>query len=155
MKHCKLLVLVSALVALSAGGFAQDEHAKLKIAHISILVNDYDEALKYYTEVLGFEKKADAKFGKERWVTVAPAGQKEIELVFVQATDKDKEQVGRQAGSRTFIVLNTNDCKNTFAMYKERGIKVLKEPTEVAWGVQAQFYDIYGNRFALLQVKGQ
>lgn len=141
------------MVMQSLATAAQSNNPKLQIAHVSILVNDYDEALKYYTEVLGFEKKADAKFGSERWVTVAPAGQKEVEFVFVKVNEKDKDHVGKQAGSRTFIVLNTTDCKRVFEDYKARGVKVLKEPEEMPWGTQAQFYDIYGNRFALLELK--
>ncbi|MBC7829493.1 MAG: VOC family protein [Chitinophagaceae bacterium] len=152
MKTGIFLFVVTITVMISKFAVSQSAGPKLKVAHISILVHDYDQGLKYYTDVLGFEKKTDIKFGNERWITIAAPGEKGIEFVLVRAKDKeDSAIVGNQAGARTFAVLNTNDCKKVFADYKLKGIKVLTEPRETPWGVQAQFYDLYGNRFVLLE----
>ena len=110
--------------------------------------------MNYYTNVLGFEKKTDISFGNERWITIAPAGEKGVEFVLVQAKDRDDSAfVGKQAANRTFAVINTNDCQKVFTAYKEKGVKILTEPRETPWGIQAQFYDLYGNRFVLLEPK--
>jgi len=134
---------------------AIDSEPKISISLFSLLVNDYDEAVKFYTEKLGFVKKSDIKFGAaERFVTIAPAGQKEVEFVLVQPIlREDKELVGKQAGTRTLIVINTDDCRKVILQYKEKGVKIIVEPSEVPWGIQAQFLDLYGNLFVMLQPK--
>ncbi|MFB6307493.1 MAG: VOC family protein [Flavobacteriales bacterium] len=84
---------------------------KQKIGHITILVKDYDEALNFYTEKLGFEKKQDVPFGDDfRWLTVKTTGQTEVAIVFVKADTQEKEKcVGKQVADHVFLTLETDD----------------------------------------------
>jgi catechol 2,3-dioxygenase-like lactoylglutathione lyase family enzyme len=126
-----------------------------KIGHITILVNDYDEAIDYYTNTLDFTLISDNSFGEGmRWVTVAPATQHETAIVFVEAdTDDKKERVGSQAAGHVFLVIETDDCIRDFQNMKEKGVTFLGEPMDMPWGIEVVFEDLYGNRYDLLQVK--
>jgi catechol 2,3-dioxygenase-like lactoylglutathione lyase family enzyme len=126
-----------------------------KIGHITILVNDYDEAIDFYTNTLGFTLITDNSFGEGmRWVTVAPSKQNETAIVFVKAdTDEKKQLVGSQAAQRVFLVIETDDFFRDYSLMKEQGVTFLGEPNEMPWGIEVVFEDLYGNRFDLLQVK--
>ena len=134
-----------------------DSPPGFRIAHITLLIKDYDEALKFYTEILGFEKRDDIRFGgSERWVTVSPPGQNDVKFVFVQAVLKqDKDLVGKQAGSRTFAVINTSNCYEIIEHYRRSKVTITAEPAQVPWGTQAQFKDLYGNNFVVLEPKAK
>lgn len=125
-----------------------------KMGHVTVLVRDYDQALDFYVNKLGFEKRADNPMGKDyRWVTVAPKGQKEIAIVFVLADTKDKiARVGSQVADHVFLVLETSDCEADYRSMKERGVKFFGEPKDMPWGKEVVFEDLYGNRFDLLQM---
>jgi catechol 2,3-dioxygenase-like lactoylglutathione lyase family enzyme len=126
-----------------------------KIGHITILVNDYDEAIDYYTNSLGFTLITDHSFGEGmRWVTVAPSKQHETAIVFVEAETEDKmDRVGSQAAKHVFLVIETDDCIRDYTIMKEKGVTFLGEPKDMPWGIEVVFEDLYGNRFDLLQVK--
>jgi predicted enzyme related to lactoylglutathione lyase len=126
-----------------------------KIGHLTILVNNYDEAIDYYTNVLGFTLLSDQSFGEGmRWVTVVPSKRSETAIVFVQAdTDAKKERVGSQAAQHVFLVIETDDLNRDYTTMKEKGVTFFGEPREVPWGIEVVFEDLYGNRFDLLQVK--
>jgi catechol 2,3-dioxygenase-like lactoylglutathione lyase family enzyme len=126
-----------------------------KIGHITILVNDYDEAIDFYTNTLGFTLITDNSFGEGmRWVTVAPSKQNETAIVFVEAdTDEKKHLVGSQAAQHVFLVIETDDFFRDYSLMKEKGVTFLGEPNEMPWGIEVVFEDLYGNRFDLLQVK--
>jgi catechol 2,3-dioxygenase-like lactoylglutathione lyase family enzyme len=125
----------------------------MKIGHITILVNDFDEALQFYVEKLGFVKRQDTKFwGDNRWITVSPKDQPESELTFVKAdTEEKRKALGKQAGDHVFMTMQTDDCKRDFQVLKERGVKFHGEPTEQMWGIEVVFEDIYGNLYDLVQ----
>ncbi|RFU60425.1 VOC family protein [Peribacillus glennii] len=127
-----------------------------KIGHITILVRDYDEAIKYYTENLGFALLSDNNFGNGmRWVSVAPSKDSATAIVFVQAdTDEKAERVGSQAADHVFLVIETNDCRRDYQNMKSKGVQFYGEPKEVPWGIEVVFEDLYGNRFDLLQHNG-
>jgi catechol 2,3-dioxygenase-like lactoylglutathione lyase family enzyme len=116
-------------------------------------VKDFDEALKFYVEKLGFLKRQDEKFwGDMRWVTVSPKDQPDFELTFVLAdTDEKQKALGKQAGDHVFMTLETDDCKRDYEAMKVRGVKFFDEPTEQAWGVEVVFADLYGNLYDLVQ----
>lgn len=123
--------------------------------HVTVVALDYDEALGYYTEVLGFEKLADQAFGEGeqtmRWIVVAPKGQTTPAIVLSKASDPDSQKkIGKLVG----WVFHTDDCRATYEMLSKRGVKFTEAPTEQMWGVQAQFEDLYGNQFVLLQPSG-
>lgn len=125
-----------------------------KFGHLTILVNDYDEALDFYTQKLGFVKKSDNQFGGgNRWLTVAPPDQTDIEIIFVKADTPEKhELVGKQASDHVFLTLQTDDCWKDFKEMKEKGVHFFGEPTEQFYGTEVVFKDLYGNRFDLIQV---
>ena len=128
-----------------------------KIGHITILVHNYDEALNFYTQKMGFVKNQDNKFGKDnRWLTVAPSDQHDLEIVFVKADTPDKRKiVGKQGASHVFLTLQTDDCFRDFQEMKSKGVKFLGEPTEQFYGTEVVFEDLYGNRYDLIEVKKQ
>ncbi len=116
-----------------------------KLGHVTILVRDQDEALKFYTEKLGLEKRADVPFGPEmRWLTVAPKGQKEMEIVLQQPGGYHDEETQKsmleRVGQSTAWVFETDDCQSAYETLNSRG-------------VQAIFKDLYGNQFVLLEPK--
>lgn len=130
-----------------------------KLVRVTILVRDYDEALQFYTEKLGLEKHDDIPFGPGvRWVTVAPAGQADIEIVLQQphAAMHGEEHAGAMAarvGQSPTWVFNTDDCRKTYAELQERGVHFTSAPEEQPYGVEAVFQDLYGNSFSLLQAR--
>ena len=121
----------------------------------TILVGDYDEALKWYTEVLGFEKLQDQKFGVgHRWIVVAPKGQKGVGIVLavprpVGPGDNTKDYRDR-IGKVTNWVFQAKDVRLLHKELSRRGVKFIEPPTNQPWGtVQAIFADPYGNIFVV------
>lgn len=110
----------------------------MKIGHVTILVKDFDEALGFYVEKLGFLKKQDTKFwGDNRWVTVSPKDQLDLELTFVLAeSDMQLAALGKQAGDHVFLTLQTDDCRRDYQAMKDKGVKFRGEPAEEAWGMK-------------------
>lgn len=126
---------------------------KLKL--ITILVKNIDEALDFYTKVLGFKLHTDATMPDGfRWVTVSPEGQSEMEFALMLAqSDEEIKRVGSQVGQQSIGVLGTNDCKKTYQDLKEKGVKFIGEPIDEPWGIGVTLEDLYGNKFYLNQEK--
>ena len=123
-----------------------------KIGHITLLVKDQDEALKFYTEKLGFQKRQDLPLGNMRWVTVSPKGQTDIELTFVVAdTEEKRRAMGKQAGDHVFLTLESDDCRKEYKALKAKGVKFYGKPEVQQWGVDVVLEDLYGNLFDLVQ----
>lgn len=124
-----------------------------RIGHITILVKNQDEALKFYTEKLGFGKREDTFFGEGmRWVTVSPKGQRNLELTFVNADGKEKlRALGKQAGDHVFLTMETNNCMRDYEDMKARGVKFYGKPEKRTYGTEVVFEDLYGNLFDLIQ----
>jgi catechol 2,3-dioxygenase-like lactoylglutathione lyase family enzyme len=127
-----------------------------KIGYITVLVKDYDEAIRFYTDSLGFQLVADNAFGGGmRWVAVAPSTANETQIVFVQADTEDKlARVGSQAANHVFLVIHTEDCLGDYERMKAKGVRFFGEPKQVPWGIEVVFEDLYGNRFDLVQHNG-
>lgn len=127
-----------------------------KITHVTVIVKNYDEAIQFYTEKLGFELVTDNSFGQGmRWVTVAPSRDNETAIVLVEADSKDKvERLGSQAANHVFLVIHTDDCRRDYEEMKARGVHFLSEPNEVPWGIEVVFEDLYGNRFDMVEHNG-
>ncbi len=125
----------------------------MKIGHITLLVEDIDEALKFYVEKIGFVKQRDTKFwGDMRWVTVSTKDQRDLELTVVVAdTEEKKLALGKQAGDHVFLTLQTNDCKKDYKEMNAKGVKFHGKPSEEAWGIEVVFEDLYGNLYDLVQ----
>lgn len=124
------------------------------IALISIVVRDYDEAIAFYVEQLGFSLIEDSYQAAQdkRWVVVAPPGAKETRLLLARATsDHQLSRIGDQTGGRVFLFLYTDDFWRDFNAYKARGIVFTREPKTEDYGIVAVFQDLYGNQWDLLQ----
>ncbi len=117
------------------------------LSHVAIYVRDYDEALRYYTGILGFEKRLDVPLPHgERWVTVGSKGE-EVEIVLQRATGDRASRIGQ---GPTWV-LGTRNCRASYEILSARGVKFSEPPTAQPWGVQAVFSDLYGNTFALVE----
>jgi predicted enzyme related to lactoylglutathione lyase len=124
-----------------------------KLAVVTILVRDQDEALRFYTEKLGLEKLDDMSFGEgNRWLTVTTPKQKDVQI-FLQKADSFGVDLMEHVGRSTTWAFNTDDCRTTYETLKSRGVKFLSEPTEQPWGIQAVFEDLYGNKFSVVEEK--
>lgn len=121
---------------------------------ITLLVKDQDEALEFYTDKLGFEKQMDADTGNGlRWLVVAPAGGKGPGLAMLKAqTEDEKKIVGKQTGGQIpLFVFITDDFMSTFEQLKDNGVEFAGKPMDNPWGIAVQFFDLYGNKFDLVQ----
>ena len=131
-----------------------------KLIRVTILVSDQEEALRWYTEKLGFEKRADEKLGTNfRWLTVAPQGQKEPEIVLQKPDPEFHGPAEAQAmlgriGQGTTWVLETDHCRRSYEELRTKGVKFTAPPEDQPWGTGALFHDLYGNPFYLLQPRG-
>jgi catechol 2,3-dioxygenase-like lactoylglutathione lyase family enzyme len=125
------------------------------IGCVSVLVRDYDEAIAYYTRVLGFRLVQDEAVGEgKRWVLVAPAGASECGLLLAKAKNEaELSAVGHQTGGRVFLFLHTDDFWRDYRAFSALGVRFAEQPREEAYGTVAVFVDLYGNRWDLLQTK--
>jgi catechol 2,3-dioxygenase-like lactoylglutathione lyase family enzyme len=124
------------------------------IALVSLVVNDYDEALRFYVDVLGFTQVEDSPVPAQgkRWVVVAPPGATGTRLLLARASDDEQRaRVGNQTGGRVFLFLFTDDFERDYRRYRERGVVFVREPHDEPYGRVAVFEDLYGNRWDLLQ----
>jgi len=125
------------------------------IAKVALVVRDYDEAIAYYTGVMGFRLVEDTDMGKgKRWVVVAPPGLGATQLLLARAVNPDQEsRIGNQTGGRVFIFLHTDDFDRDHAALKAKGVKIVEGPREADHGKVAVFEDLYGNRWDLIEPK--
>ena len=122
----------------------------------ALVVRDYDEAIDWYTRVLGFELREDTPMpGGKRWVRVAPAGSRETSILLAQATTPAHlASVGCQAGGRVFLFLHTDDFAAEHARMSALGVHFVETPRHEAYGTVVVFEDLYGNRWDLIQPAG-
>jgi len=126
---------------------------KQRIAHIALIVRDYDEAIKFYTEKLHFILVEDTVLtDTKRWVLVAPQGSGECCLLLAKAANPQQEAaIGDQAGGRVFLFLYTDDFWRDYESMLEDGFEFVREPKVEAYGTVAVFKDLYGNLWDLLE----
>ena len=124
-----------------------------RIAHIALVVKDYDEAIEFYTQKLDFELIEDTRIDEEkRWVMIAPSGAKECCLLLAKAaTDRQIESVGNQTGGRVGFFLFTDDFWRDYNKMVEKEISFVRSPTEFEYGTVAVFEDLYGNMWDLIE----
>ncbi|HEV7559370.1 MAG TPA: VOC family protein [Kofleriaceae bacterium] len=130
-----------------------------KLAHVTVIVRDQDEALRFYTDKLGMEKREDNRMGDFRWLTVAPKGS-EVAIVLQRPgapfqTPELAERMLSRVGEGTTWVVETNDCRADHAAMAAKGVTFRESPTDMPWGVSAVFEDLYGNPYNLLQTHAQ
>ena len=125
------------------------------LAHIAIVVDDYDRAIDYYTNTLGFELIEDSpRENGKRWVLVAPAGRCGANLLLARAANPEQSsRIGNQTGGRVFLFLHTDDFARDYASYVERGVEFTESPRDEAYATVVVFRDIYGNLWDLIQPK--
>lgn len=124
-----------------------------KISLFTITVRDYDEAIAFYTRKLGFDVIEDTELGGgKRWVRVRPRGATGTGILLARAsTDEQNASVGKQAGDRVFVFLETDDFERDFQTFTTRGVKFIRPPEFTPAGRVAVFEDLYGNRFDLIE----
>lgn len=124
-----------------------------RIAHIALVVDDYDRAIQYYTTQLDFALLEDTDLGAgKRWVLVAPQGASGTNLLLARAANEaQSSRIGNQTGGRVFLFLHTDDFWRDYHKYQERGIPLVRLPEEASYGTVAVFRDLYGNLWDLIQ----
>ena len=128
---------------------------KQSIAHIALVVEDYDEAIEFYTEKLNFTLLEDTiQSETKRWVLVAPPGAKECCLLLAKAVgEEQKSRVGNQTGGRVFLFLKTDDFWRDYKEMQIKDINFVREPRNEDYGTVAVFEDLYGNLWDLVEFK--
>lgn len=124
------------------------------IGYITLLVRDYDEALAFYTQSLGFRLVEDTPLpdGK-RWLLVAPPGATETSILLAKATTRQQTaRIGNQSGGRVFLFLHTDDFWRDYDRMQAKGVIFMERPRSEPYGIVAVFSDLYGNRWDLLQL---
>ena len=125
---------------------------------VALVVRDQDEALKFYTEKLGFEKKSDDMFGPGmRWLTIAPKEQKEIEIALLlphlaMHGEEGAQKLMEQVGKNPTWSYGVDDCLKTYEELLEKGVKFSNPPTEQFYGTEAVFEDLYGNSISMVEL---
>ncbi len=123
------------------------------IPHLTLIVRNYDEAVEFFTQKLGFRLLQDTPLpGNKRWLLVAPPGSHGAALLLAEAaTPEQSFAIGNQTGGRVFLFLHTDDFWRDYKAYQSRGVRFLETPREETYGTVAVFEDLYGNKWDLLQ----
>jgi len=127
---------------------------KQSIVHIALVVNDYDEAIEYYTKKLHFTLVEDSYQPEQdkRWVVVSPPGSSGTTILLARASKPEQKFfVGNQAGGRIFLFLGTDDFWRDYTDMTANGIEFVRKPKEQDYGIVAVFQDLYGNLWDLVQ----
>jgi len=128
---------------------------KQHIAHFALVVNDYDEAIAFYTGKLHFDLIEDTRLSDtKRWVLVAPKGSTECRILLAKAANEEQQsRVGNQTGGRVFLFLHTDDFWRDYRAMVANKIHFVRPPVEEPYGTVAVFVDLYGNVWDLLEPK--
>lgn len=125
-----------------------------KLAHIALVVDDYDKAIEYYTRVLKFELIHDEVLSEtKRWVLVSP-GSGSCQLLLAKASgDQQTAAIGNQSGGRVFLFLHTDDFENEYQYLLDHRVEIVREPESMPYGKVLVFKDLYGNLWDLIGKK--
>ena len=123
-----------------------------RLMHIALLVADYDEAIHWYTQKLGFHLIEDTTLSEvKRWVLIQPPGEGSCQLLLAKAaTEEQKSRVGNQTGGRVFLFLHTDDFERDHENLLQKGITIVRGPSEEEYGKVLVFEDLYGNLWDLI-----
>ncbi len=126
---------------------------KQNLAHIALMVDEYDKAIDFYTQKLHFDLIEDTALSDtKRWVLVRPKGASECSLLLAKGTNEEqKQRIGNQTGGRVFLFLHTDNFKRDYQNLIDHKIKIVREPTVEAYGTVAVFEDLYGNLWDLIE----
>ena len=125
------------------------------LGYVALVVRDYDEALTFFTQALGFTVIEDTPLGGDkRWVLVRPANSAGTSLLLARAVTPEQEsRIGNQTGGRVFLFLHTDDFWRDYRQMTARGVKFREQPRQEPYGIVAVFEDLYGNKWDLLELK--
>lgn len=125
------------------------------IAHVALVVKDYDEAIYFYTEKLNFILIEDTKLtDTKRWVLISPKGNGSCKLLLAKAANEEQSsRVGNQTGGRVFLFLFTDNFQRDYTDYRSKGVEFVREPSKEPYGTVAVFKDLYGNLWDLIEPK--
>jgi catechol 2,3-dioxygenase-like lactoylglutathione lyase family enzyme len=128
---------------------------KQHIAHIALVVDDYDKAIEFYTQKLNFNLIEDTVLSEtKRWVLVAPNGSSQCKLLLAKAASEEQQsRVGNQTGGRVFLFLYTDNFERDYNKMKSKGIEFVRPPSKESYGTVAVFKDLYGNLWDLIESK--
>lgn len=126
-----------------------------RLAHVAVVVRDYDEAIDFYTRALDFRLVEDTALGDgKRWVVVAPSAQAGASLLLAKASNESQSsRVGNQTGGRVFLFLHTDDFWRDHRAMTAHGVRFIENPRKEAYGTVVVFEDLYGNRWDLIERK--
>lgn len=126
---------------------------KQRIVNITMLVSDYDEAIKFYTEILDFELVEDTQMSPtKRWVLIAPPNDNSCRLLLAKATnDAQKSRVGDQTGGKVFLFLHTDNFQRDYDNLLANEVRIVKKAREEDYGKVLVFADLYGNLIDLIE----
>ena len=125
-----------------------------QIGNVALVVENYDDAIEFYTQKLQFTLVEDTDLGGgKRWVQVSPPNSAGTNLLLAQASNEEQSQaVGNQSGGRVFLFLQTNDFWRDYDLMKANGVIFNEEPRKEEYGTVVVFQDLYGNKWDLLQL---
>lgn len=125
------------------------------LGHVAVVVRNYDEAIAFFTGVLGFRLQEDTNLGGgKRWVLVSPADSNGTSILLAQAaTPEQATRIGNQTGGRVFLFLHTDDFWRDYQALQGRNVEFVRDPKEEPYGTVAVFKDLYGNLWDLIQRK--
>lgn len=123
------------------------------LAHIALVVNDYDEAIKFYTQTLHFVLLEDKVMSAtKRWVMIAPQGSKGTSILLAKASNEEQQnRVGNQTGGRVFLFLYTDDIESDYKNLLKKKVKIVRELESQPHGKVLVFADLYGNLWDLIE----
>jgi uncharacterized glyoxalase superfamily protein PhnB len=126
---------------------------KQHIARIALVVKDYDEAIAFYSQKLGFTILEDTQLSEsKRWVVMAPHGSAECALLLAKASDDEQQtRIGNQTGGRVFLFLYTDDFQRDYQNLIDKNVMIIRKPIVEPYGTVAVFADLYGNLWDLIE----
>ena len=126
-----------------------------RLVHLALVVDDYDDAIRFYTEKLNFVLLEDTVLSEtKRWVRVVPPGADSCALLLAKAdADEQRSRVGNQTGGRVFLFLHTDDFWRDYHAMTANGVRFVRQPADEPYGTVAVFADLYGNLWDLIEPK--
>lgn len=124
-----------------------------RLAQIAIVVNDYDEAIEFYTKRLHFDLIEDTQLSEtKRWVLIRPKGSNECCLLLAKAANGEQvSRIGNQTGGRVFLFLHTDNFERDYKNLLDQNIEIIRQPAKEEYGTVAVFKDLYGNLWDLIE----
>jgi catechol 2,3-dioxygenase-like lactoylglutathione lyase family enzyme len=126
-----------------------------QLMHVALVVDDYDKAIKFYTEKLNFKVVEDTVLSEtKRWVLISPPGSEGCRLLLAKAANEEQQsKIGNQTGGRVFLFLHTTNFQADFDRLKKNEVTIVREPSNEVYGTAAVFADLYGNLWDLIEPK--